>query len=195
MRASALVLLALGGALAFSSAPAEPRDSRTSYSGTLPPCADGNSFDCTDSPAMLIGGHSGDHSHIVTHLDDTYLGEYSQGDTSLDGSYLGSDEEKRCVEKMVYDGCLDMGSFGNGHIPLSSFASCRVPCLAECFSIEGWDDPSPCAEGIVVQDDAFCAKYRARDKYKGQLPDSCCAEDEAVVRTNNDPCYRGPGGP
>ena len=96
---------------------------------------------------------------------------------------------------MVYDGCLDMGSFGNGHIPLSSFAACRVPCLAECFSIEGWDDPSPCAEGIVVQDDAFCAKYRARDKYKGQLPDSCCAEDEAVVRTNNDPCYRGPGGP
>ena len=92
MRASALVLLALGGALAFSTAPADPRESRTSYSGTLPPCADGSYLDCTDSPAMLIGGHSAD------------AGDHSEVDTSLDESYL--DQGKRCVSVEAYNGCI-----------------------------------------------------------------------------------------
>ena len=77
MRASALVLLALGDALAFSTAPADPRESRTDYGGSMSPCADGSYLDCTDSPAMLIGGHSadaGDHSEVDTSLDESYLG-------------------------------------------------------------------------------------------------------------------------
>ena len=182
MRASALVLLALGGALAFSSAPADPRDSRTSYSGTLPPCADGNSFDCTDSPAMLIGGHSAD------------AGDYSEVDTSLDGSYL--DQGKRCVDGTwyQYSNCMTNGGMrneGTRDAPIWSnpspyedeaFAACRVPCLAECIANDNTNqafdamvkgDNSACSEyadAINAADDilmdAFCAKHGASRKYK-----------------------------
>ena len=149
MRASALVLLALGGALAFSSAPAEPRDSRTSFSGTLPPCADGNYLDCTDSPAMLIGGHSAD------------AGDYSEVDTSLDGSYL--DQGKRCVDGTwyQYSNCMTNGG-------------------------EYYD----ATDDILM--DAFCAKHGASRKYKGPLPDNCCAQekDASGAYPENDPCFK-----
>ena len=203
MRASALVLLALGGALAFSSAPADPRDSRTSFSGTLPPCADGNYLDCTDSPAMLIGGHSAD------------AGDYSEVDTSLDGSYL--DQGKRCVDGTwyQYSNCMTNGGMrneGTRDAPIWSnpspyedeaFAACRVPCLAEClaFFATAFDammlgSSYACSEYYDATDDilmdAFCAKHGASRKYKGPLPDNCCAQekDASGAYPENDPCFK-----
>jgi hypothetical protein len=141
---------------AFSSAPAEPRDSRTSFSGTLPPCADGNYLDCTDSPAMLIGGHSAD------------AGDYSEVDTSLDGSYL--DQGKRCVDGTgtEYANCMTNGGMRNDgtiRAPIwtnpsgygdETFAMCRVPCLAECIAN---DITSQAFDAMVKGDNSACSEY------------------------------------
>ena len=202
MRASALVLLALGGALAFSSAPADPRESRTDYGGSMSPCADGSYLDCTDSPAMLIGGHSAD------------AGDHSEVDTSLDESYLG--QGKRCVRVEAYNGCIQKRTESplcggatwhdcDEATAAMEAAACRVPCYAECLALIGWDSfgrpPTSCefdpTDELVL--DAFCAKHRGSSfswnfadvKYKGPLPDDCCAQDEDVVGTENDPC-KGP---
>ena len=168
----------------------------------------GNYLDCTDSPAMLIGGHSAD------------AGDHSEVDTSLDGSYL--DQGKRCVDGTGYQyaGCMANGGMRNdgthdapiwtnsGTYEDSVFAVCRVPCLAECLAeVEGAFDAImgsartekalACSEHAHATDDilldAFCAKYVHGDvKRKGPLPDYCCAQekDSSGAYPENDPCFK-----